>query len=967
MMARWIALLVVLVVSLTGAAWAEEKPPVQAPILRIEAGMHTLSIKKLDLSADGRYMVTGADDKTMRLWSLPDGKLLRIFRVPIGHGDDGKIYAVALSPDGRLAAAGGWDAYWAINGGVNHVYLFDTVSGAVVRRLGPFPNVINDLEFSHNGAKLAVGTTSGNGLYLYDSPFTGRPKQDSDYAGEVYGLSFDSKGRLATVSYDRQIRIYDEKFKLISKRWTPNNQLPFSVAFSPDDTKVAVGYNDVPGVDIFSGQNLDYWYRADTSMVPNGDLFSVAWTADGTQLAAAGRYTINNFDPIIRWDSIGRDGRSSLGGPINTVMDMASLPEGSLVFGAADPAFGIVDRFGNMNLYQGSVIADMRGKRDHHFWISPDGFQAWFGLKQWSVDPVLLDIGKLSFEAKPERPQGLIEPRIDGLKVEAWINDTKPTLDGKPLQLENYETSRSLAIMPDGKSFILGAEWSLYRFNDKGEQVWRKKTEGLNWGVALTGDGQMIVAAQSDGTLRWFSAENGDELLAFFVHAVDKRWIAWTPRGYYAASPGGEDLIGWHVNRSWDEAPDFFPAQQFREQFYRPDIVKLVLKYRDQDEAIREANKLTRKAEVDEEPEQGSEIKATVEVRTVLPPVVELVEDSDEIETAEAVVPVTYRLRSPSGKPVTNVHVLIDGRPITTRAAKPVSEGEEHTVEIPVPPRDVEVSIIAHTADGASVPVVLKVKWKGARTDGPKPRLYAVIVGVSDYERGELKLNFADDDARAFAKMIETQKDRLYSNVEVKLLVDGDATRENINDALTWLEGSTGPNDYAVLFMAGHGVTDPKGRFYFLPVAGDPNPTKLRSTAVGEGDIRDAISLIAGKVLFFIDACHSASALDGGLGVVDATAIVNDLASAENGIVMFSSSTGRELSLEDPAWGHGAFTKALLEGLAGEADFKKDGKLTTAEINLWLTSRVAELTSDRQNAVMVKPRTVKEFALAAVQ
>jgi hypothetical protein len=701
-------------------------------------------------------------------------------------------------------------------------------------------------------------------------------------------------------------------------------------------------------------------------MISSGDVFSVAWSADGNQLMAGGRYAMNNFDPIIRWDAIGRDGRSSLGGPINTVMDMASLPSGGMVFGAADPAFGVVDAFGNMDFYQGPVVADMREKRSQNFWISPDGSQAWFGMQRGSIDPWLLDIGKLSFEAKPERPPGLIEPRVDGLDIQAWINDTRPTLDGRQLPLEAYETSRSLAVAPDARSFILGAEWSLYHFKANGEQVWRKKTEGLNWGVALSEDGQLIVAAQSDGTLRWYRADNGQELLAFFVHAPDKRWIAWTPKGYYAASPGGEDLIGWHVNRSWDEAPDFFPAAQFREQFYRPDIVKLVLQYRDEEQAVREANQRSRKAQVDSEPGDAGEIKAAVEVRAVLPPVVELATASDVIETDDPIVPVTYRLRSPSGKPVTGVDVLIDGRPITTRAAKPVTEDDEHTVEVPVPKRDVEISIIARTADGASVPVVLKVKWKGARTDGPMPKLYAVVVGVSEYERGELKLNFADDDAKAFARAIEAQEGRQYANVDVKLLVDGDATKVNIADALTWLEGSVGPNDYAVLFMAGHGVTDPKRRFYFLPVEGDPDPAKLRSSAVSEADIRDAISLIQGKVLFFIDACHSASALDGGLGAVDVTALVNDLSSAENGIVMFSSSTGREVSLEDPAWGHGAFTKALLEGFAGEADYKKDGLLTTAEMNLWLTSRVAELTSVRQNAVMVKPRTVKEFTLAFI-
>jgi hypothetical protein len=51
--------------------------------------------------------------------------------------------------------------------------------------------------------------------------------------------------------------------------------------------------------------------------------------------------------------------------------------------------------------------------------------------------------------------------------------------------------------------------------------------------------------------------------------------------------------------------------------------------------------------------------------------------------------------------------------------------------------------------------------------------------------------------------------------------------------------------------------------------------------------------------------------------------VANDLSSAENGVVVFASSTGMQLSLERADWGNGAFTKALLEGLEGEADYTR--------------------------------------------
>ena len=49
-------------------------------------------------------------------------------------------------------------------------------------------------------------------------------------------------------------------------------------------------------------------------------------------------------------------------------------------------------------------------------------------------------------------------------------------------------------------------------------------------------------------------------------------------------------MIGWHVNRGWNQEADFFVASQLRGDYNRPDIVRLVLQTRDEAEAVRRAN-----------------------------------------------------------------------------------------------------------------------------------------------------------------------------------------------------------------------------------------------------------------------------------------------------------------------------------------------------------------------------------------
>ena len=77
------------------------------PMLRIETGMHTAETDRIDIDREEQFLVSGSDDKTVRVWNLQSGGLnLQTLRVPAdGEGDIGKVYAVAISPDGRTIAA----------------------------------------------------------------------------------------------------------------------------------------------------------------------------------------------------------------------------------------------------------------------------------------------------------------------------------------------------------------------------------------------------------------------------------------------------------------------------------------------------------------------------------------------------------------------------------------------------------------------------------------------------------------------------------------------------------------------------------------------------------------------------------------------------------------------------------------------------------------------------------------------
>ena len=278
--------------------------------------------------------------------------------------------------------------------------------------------------------------------------------------------------------------------------------------------------------------------------------------------------------------------------------------------------------------------------------------------------------------------------------------------------------------------------------------------------------------------------------------------------------------------------------------------------------------------------------------------------------------------------------------------------------------------MIAQNRFAASEPATIRLRWKGAVAKEEfeiKPKLYVLAVGVSAYQDADLRLDLAAKDALDFGAAWNEQKGRLYSGVEVRALTDAQATKGDILDGLEWLQRQVTSKDVAVLFFAGHGINDSTGMFYFLPV--DADLEKLKRTGISQSDITSTVTGIAGKVLVFMDACHSGN-LMGKMkrrGLVVVSSVINELASAENGAVVFSSATGRQYALENKEWGNGAFTKAVVEGIRGKADYKSTGRITMNMLDLYVSERVKELTRGQQTPTTVKPPNVPDFPVAMLR
>lgn len=914
---------------------APSAQPPRQPLLRLETGMHTAMVNRIAVDAAERFLVSASDDKTARVWDLATGKLLQTLRPPLGEGNEGKLYAVAIAPDGGTIALAGWTGYeWD---GTISLYLFDHASGKLTRRLPGLPNVIHDLAYSPDGRYLAAALGSG-GIRVYRTSDWQEVFQDAAYGADSYSVEFDRAGRLLTTCDDGLLRLYDADFHLIAKQAAPGGKQPFFARFSPDGSLVAVGFYDTPAVNLLSGKTLEFLRQPDTPAVGD-NLGRVAWSADGRYLYAGGRYADAGRFPVLRWNSAGLGTAQQFRVSTSTIMDLRPLKDGRLAFGTGDPAIGLLQADGSKAWEQHGKIFDLRNNEDQRsnedrLRVSNDGAVIEFGFNmlgtdgQWQRGKARFDVAEKSVLLNPTPLPSLAAPDTGGEDRSNWKNTLTPNIHGHALRLDDNERSRSLALAPHSKGFLLGTSYWLRYYDSPVQLRWETAIPGEAWAVNLSPDGRHAVVAFGDGTIRWFETTKGHEVLALYVHPDGKRWVAWTPEGFYAASPGAEAFVGYHLNQGADQAGEFVSAAQLAQTFLRPNLIARRLSA-DGDKLMADATR---------------ELGDVREVLKTQPPKVELlaVEPTDTPGEYRLKIHVDYR----NGKPG-EVSFSIDGKG-RSEGRRPGSPGGFDTVLYKLPAGRHTVRLSAKNDLG--VESALDDRAAEQTVDVPAyddpPKLFMLAVGIHDYRDKSLNRGviYAARDAGEVAERFRVQGKKLYQTVNVVELRDSQATGQAIRDALAAFAKQADVNDVFVLYLAGHGfaVDD---EYHFVPWDDvKTSESAFRQNSLDEKTLVDALNRIkARKSLVLVDSCASNTLHLAGRGGDEKDAISRWAKLSGKAII---AATNSEAVQAREGQDHGYFTYALLEGLKGAADRgSMNGKIEVDELADYIEAQLPKISA----------------------
>lgn len=874
------------------------------------------SVSGLAVSANGRWAAAGGYDGKVMVWEISKGSIIRNLEIPKIYNVPDGVFALAFTPDERgLIRAGLAEvAYYEIATGQKKIVYADRTPGAL-----PVATGAQFLAVSPDGATLATAGSSNQSkvIDLWDIGTGARKGRLAGRVDATYAVGFSGDGKsLFTAGQGEIVKLWSV---------TGGDLRPFKglslfasagLAFSPDGKFLAAGagYADKSIIlrEVETGREALKLAGHSTQW-----LRSLAYSPDGATLASV---SLDQNDKAIKlWDTRTGQVRQSLPGHNKGVFTVAFALGGQvLVSGGTDEGQSSDATLKIWDTRTGQLVRTITGAG---------------GAEPLSVS-------------------------ADGKKIAAIGQNYVVTLydvaTGAMLHvLPDTVGTRALAWSPDGSTLAVGKlnnEIDLYN-TSKGSRE-RVLQGHQNWITALSfhPKGKLLLSGSRDGQAKLWDFQQGRELAALLA-LNDGDWLVITPDGLFDGSPGAWQQVVWRYDSN---TFSIVPVEYFFNEFFSPGLLSDLLEGKRPRAPADLARKDRRQPvlQITQTAPAASGNGRTVKVRVA---VTEAARDATRTQ----------------GGGAADVRLFRNGALVKAWRGD-VLQGRASTVleaDVPLIAGSNELTAYGFNRDNVKSQTA-RLTLTGADTLKRAGVMRVLAIGVNQYANAAFNLKYAVADAQEFAAETERQQRKIgrYANIEITSLLDTEATKTNILNAISKLAAQTQPEDAVLVYFAGHGTAQQQ-RFYLIPhdlgytgrrdQITEESVRLITSRSVSDRELERAFEGIdASQFLLVIDACNSGQALEAAerrRGPMNSQGLAQ--LAYEKGMYVLTAAQSFQAAQEASKLGHGYLTYALVEeGLSGMADTTpKDGETLAQEWLRFAARRVPEMQLARDNEMGKRP------------
>ena len=880
---------------------------------------HNNVINSLDFTGNGKYLASGSDDGTIKIWAVAESHTMaEVTTLDVGSRVTGlsfndKNQSLAVASDQREVIV------------YDLLKLNEGATSFSPRMLKGHKDLVNKVAYAPDGTFIASSSLN-NELILW--------KPD----GTV-------------------VKNFDDQKSII-------NALTFS-----HDSKILVAMD-------VAGHGTSY-------SIPSGNKFAefnghdnTVFSADFSPESASGNYLVatagGNNNVIYIWNPINGRSQQTIKGDGSVMWDL-SFGDGMKLFIANEPSRNDRVQYTYQFDFETFGITSKPGKPNDKFLEVANKLVTQTGIYTIEVskggiiqndefeDGRILDYQVMTngnvivgsdFSLKEYSPQGeMIKEYVGhtaGIRSVTVSEDGRYMASGSEDQTIRVWNLKEKGSIPSMRDIFEADDWMTYFESLEVDSLTYQASEEAWQGVITY---LQEIGDKTYRDIQEVHAGVGAVVVPFANMFVSNsgEWVVWTPSGYFSCSSDGAQYFGWHINQGIEKLAEFYTAEQYFDILFRPEtLVKSMAQGRrvvdilkGEGEKIFDLTKLNRPSAAffDIHNLAFGEFK-------------QLDFNKGKYETQSKTLELDIDIYDGGGgvKEVNlyqnNKLIIIDDE-FETSGQEGQQYRKQYHVNLTNGDNDFKV-VVKNYQKIESRGDELSIRYVGdimATTN-----LHILAVGINEYKNPAYNLNYAQPDAKSFVDKVIEKGNKMFKSVRKTEIYDTEATKENILKAFESIISQAKQEDVFVFYYAGHGTLDEdnNSEYYLVPtnitkLYGDPQ--QLQEKGISASELKTYLAQVKSqKQLILMDACHSGGALKSmnvRAAASEEKAIVQ-LARA-SGVVMLASSGTQQFATEFEVLQHGVFTYALLEALDGEAD-SGDEKVTVNELKIYMEERVPELS-----------------------